>query len=330
MAPHPESKWGILPFIMLLKKIEENYYGIIYLTNHNTRGILIDWKLREVYQMNTSQLSRISEDEARTMLENIRWANGPMCPHCGNLNVIELSGSSTRPGVKKCRDCRRQFTVTVGTIFESSHIPLRNWVYAFGRMCASKKGISALQLQRELGITYKTAWFMSHRIRCTMQDTTVVGTKLSGTVEVDETYVGGKPRYKGQSKRGRGTKKTPVLALIERNGNARTHVICNVTSNTLKNSIRKHIDSSARIMTDDNPSYRGIGAEFEGGHEAVKHSVKEYARKDGANINTAESYFAIMKRGIYGTFHHVSTRHLPRYCDEFDFRWNRGRLLHWQ
>ncbi len=272
--------------------------------------------------MNTSQLSRITEEEARTMLEKIRWPNGSACPHCGSLNVMVLSGRSTRSGVKKCRDCRKQFTVTVGTIFEGSHISLRNWVYTFGRMCASKKGISALQIKRELGITYKTAWFMCHRIRYAMQDTTIIGTKLAGTVEVDETYVGGKPRYKGQSKRGRGTKKTPVLALIERKGRACTHVVCNVTSNTLKGSIRKHIDSSARIMTDDNPSYKGIGAEFDGGHEVVKHSAREYARKDGANINTTESYFAIMKRGIYGTFHHVSTKHLPRYCAEFDFRWN--------
>jgi len=276
--------------------------------------------------MNTSELSRLTEEQARMMLEGIRWPNGPVCHECGSLNVVAINGKTARPGLKRCRDCRKQFTVTVGTIFESSHIPLRNWVYAFGRMCASKKGISALQLQRELDITYKTAWFMCHRIRYAMQDTTIVGTKLTGTVEVDETYVGGKPRYKGQSKRGRGTKKTPVLALIERKGNARTHVVCDVTSNTLKGSIRKHIDSSARIMTDDNSSYNGIGVEFDGGHEAVKHSAKEYARKDGANINTAESYFAIMKRGIYGTFHHVSTRHLPRYCDEFDFRWNHRKI----
>lgn len=275
--------------------------------------------------MNTSQLSRITEDEARMMLENIRWPNGVVCPHCNSFNTITLSGRSTRPGVKKCRDCRRQFTVTVGTIFEGSHISLRNWVYAFGRMCASKKGISALQLQRELGTTYKTAWFICHRIRYAMKDTNT-GAKLMGTVEVDETYVGGKPRYKGHSKRGRGTKKTPVLALIERKGRARTRVICNVTSNTLKGSIRQHVDSNAKIMTDDNPSYNGIGAEFSSGHESVNHSAKEYARKDGANINTAESYFAIMKRGIYGTFHHVSKEHLQRYCNEFDFRWNHRKI----
>lgn len=206
--------------------------------------------------------------EARTMLEHIRWSNGPVCPHCGSLNIAALSGKSTRPGLRKCRDCRKQFTVTIGTIFVGSHIPLRNWVYAFGRMCASKKGISALQLQRELGITYKVAWFMCHRIRYAMQDTTP-DVKVTGTVEVDETYVGGKPRYEGQSKRDRGTKKIPVLALVERKGGARTQVVCDVTGNTLKSSIRKHVHSSAIIMTDDNPSYNGIGAEFAGGHESV-------------------------------------------------------------
>ncbi len=237
--------------------------------------------------MNTSQLSRITEEEARIMLERIRWPNGPICPHCRSLNVVTLGGNATRPGVKNCRDCRKQFTITVDTIFEGSHIPLRNWVYAFGRMCASKKGISALQLQRELYITYKTSWFMCHRIRYAMQDTNN-NVKLTGTVEVDETYVGGEPRYKGQSKRGRGTRKTPVLALIERKGNARTYVVYDVTSKILKGSIRKHIDSTAKIMTDDNSSYDGIGAEYDGGHESVNHSAREYARRDGATYRVID------------------------------------------
>jgi len=271
--------------------------------------------------MNTSQLSRITDEEARAMVERIRWPNGPICPHCGSRNVVAMASRSVRPGLRRCRDCRKQFTVTVGTIFEDSHISLRNWVYAFGRMCASKKGISAHQLHRELGIAYASAWFMCHRIRYAMLGTGNEA-KLTGTVEVDETYVGGKPRYAGLSKRGRGTKKTPVLALVERKGAVRTHALCDVTAKTLKASIRRHVDRTAKIVTDENPSYGGIGAEFDGGHESVNHTAKEYARADGVNTNTVESYFAIMKRGIYGTFHHVSKTHLPRYCDEFAFRWN--------
>ncbi len=273
--------------------------------------------------MNASQLSRMTENEARALLERVRWPNGPVCHHCGSFDIVPIGGKSARPGLKRCRDCRKQFTVTVGTIFERSHIPLRNWVYAFGRMCASKKGISAHQLHRELGTTYKTAWFMCHRIRHAMQVSAMA--PLTGTVEVDETYVGGKPRYKGQSKRGRGTKKTPVLALVERNGKVRNQVLCDVTGRTLKGAIRDHVAPAATIMTDENSSYTGIGKEF-AGHETVTHSASEYARPDGANTNTVESYFAIMKRGVYGTFHHLSRQHLPRYCDEFAFRWNHRDL----
>ena len=178
--------------------------------------------------MNTSQLSRITEEEARKILENIRWPKGVICPHCGSIGAYKLqpkvdSKRPVRKGVWKCKSCLRQFTVTVGTIFEGGHIALRNWIYAFGRMCASKKGISALQLQRELGITYKTAWFICHRIRYSMKDTNNI--KLAGIVEVDEAHIGGRPRYKGQSKRGWGTRKVPVLTLVERNGIAQTRVL---------------------------------------------------------------------------------------------------------
>jgi transposase-like protein len=192
-------------------------------------------------------------------------------------------------------------------------------------MAASKKGMSAHQLHRTIGVTYKTAWFIWHRIREAMREGGPQAA-LGGegqTVEVDETYVGGKPRKgtntKGQS--GRGTKKTPVVALVERNGRVRSRKIDRVDGATLKGAIRENVDRKSRIVTDEWRSYIGIGKEFDGGHEVVLHSASEYARDD-VNTNTVESYFALLKRGIVGSFHHVSKEHLDRYCDEFSFRWN--------
>lgn len=277
--------------------------------------------------MKITGLCRMTEDEARKFIEAIRWPNGPICPHCGNVEGnYPLNGKSTRPGLWKCGVpiCRKQFSVTVGTIFERSHIPLRDWVYAFSRMVASKKGISAHQLHREIGVSYKTGWFMCHRIRHALKVDFTNVKKLSGTVEVDETYVGGKPR-KGtgkKNKRGRGTKKTPVMVLVERQGNVRTKVICDVTAKTLKGAILDNVARKSAIMTDEMPSYNGIGKSYAGGHSTVNHGAGEYARADGTNTNTAESFFALLKRGMYGTFHHVSKKHLHRYCDEFSFRWD--------
>jgi transposase-like protein len=203
-----------------------------------------------------------------------------------------------------------------------SHIPLRKWVMAFHLLCSSKKGFSALQLQRELGLgSYRTALFMFCRIRFAMKEQPVKN-MLKGTVEVDETYIGGKPRYKETSKRGRGTKKTPVLVMVERNGKVKSKPITNVNEKTLKNAIKQNVDKNSTIMTDEWKSYKGIGKDFDGGHQVVTHSQKEYFR-NGISTNTAESYFAIMKRGINGIYHSVSKQHLNRYCDEFSFRWNR-------
>jgi transposase-like protein len=272
-----------------------------------------------------NQVSALTEDQARETIERLLWPAGPVCPHCGAVeNLTRLNGEKHRAGLFQCNNCHEQFTVTVGTIFEDSHIPLRKWLMAFALLCSAKKGISALQLQRELDIgSYRTAWFMAHRIREAMKREPLAGL-LRGTVEVDETYVGGKPRPEAgapKAKRGRGTKKIPVVALVERNGRVRAHKIERVDGVTLKGAIRANVDRKARIMTDEWAAYSGIGPEFAGGHQTVNHGSGEYARGD-VFTNTAESYFALLKRGVIGSFHHVSKEHLDCYCDEFSFRWN--------
>ena len=281
-------------------------------------------------EMAAIDVGRLTEDEARAILEGIRWPNGIACIRCGSLKVTRLKGQSlnTRDGLLQCNDCRGQFTVTLGTVMQGSHITLRQWVQAFYSMSSHKKGVSALQLQRNLGLhTYRSAWHLCHRIRLAMREDPLAS-KLKGTVEVDECYIGGKPkaywRIPGEPspfKRGRGTLKTPVLALIERDGRVRSKPIEMVDGDTLKSAIREQVDKTSTIMTDENTCYSGIGKEFEGGHQSVKHSIGEYVYH-GASTNTAESYFALLKRGIHGTFHHVSKKHLLRYCDEFAFRWS--------
>jgi len=271
-------------------------------------------------------MCRMTEDQARAYLEALRWPDGPICPHCGGVRAMALSGAKCRPGLRKCSDCRKQFTVTVGTIMERSHIALRHWVYAFARMCASKKGVSAKQLEREIGITYKAAWFMCHRIRHAFKPGET-GPDLKGRVQVDETHVGPrKPRYRmGKAAAVRGTLKQPVLALVETGGQGgivRTLVIPDISGRTLKQAIIDNVDPGATIVTDEWTGYSGIGKHFAGGHEHVKHRYREYVTADGTTTNTVESWFALLKRGLIGTFHHVGRWHLHRYCDEFAFRWN--------
>ena len=269
-----------------------------------------------------------SEDQAREYFESRRWPNGPACVHCGSVNVYRMQGESFRPGLLRCRDCEGQFSVTVGTVMEDSHLPLSVWAKAFHFMTTAKKGMSALQLQRNLGLgSYRTAWFLAHRVREAMRVEPVRGL-LKGTVEVDEAYVGGKPRPgTGFHKRGRGTKKAPVVVLVERGGNAHARHMPKITAAGLKGAIVEMVDKSATINTDDYRLYRGIGEKFAGGHKTVNHSIEEYVGKDGQHTNTAESFFALLKRGVYGTFHHVSKQHLHRYCNEFCFRWNGRELM---
>ena len=279
--------------------------------------------------MNLLQVGKLTEQEARKEIERIRWPEGAVCPHCGCTGkAYELNGEATREGVWKCGDCRKQFSVSVGTVMHRSHLTMRQWLLTFHLMCSSKKGISALQLQRELGLgSYRSALFLTHRIRLAMTEDPLMS-KLGGKVEVDETYVGGKPR-KGNNnkpaKRGRGTKKVPVMVMVERNGKAHARPVERVNGETLKGAIREMVEKDSTIYTDEWAAYQGIGQEFDGGHEVVNHSQGEYARGE-ANTNTAESYIALLKRGVTGIFHHVSTQQLHRYCNEFSFRWSNRQV----
>jgi len=266
-----------------------------------------------------------TEDQAREYIEKMLWPNGePVCRHCGSVNAYRMQGASCRPGLCRCRDCKKQFTVTVGTIFEDSHLPLATWVKAIHLMSSSKKGISALQLQRNLGLgSYRTAWFMAHRIRLAMKCEPMTG-MLKDEVQVDETFVGGKPRTARRGKQGLTTKK-PVIVMVEKDGKAVCHPIESTSTKTLGAAMDTVIHPTAKIVTDEWPAYRRAAAKY-AAHETVCHSADQYVNERGFHTNTAEGFFSLLKRGVYGTFHHVSHEHLHRYCDEFAFRWN-GRTL---
>lgn len=272
----------------------------------------------------------VDEAAAVEFIEKQRWGNQPVCSHCGCIDVSRMKasdGTRNKRFLWRCHGCKKQFTVRVGTVMEDSRIPLRHWCYAFWSACSSKKGVSALQISRECNLSYKSALFLMHRIRWAMA-TPRPDDKFTGTVEVDETYVGGKPRNKhgGIVKAGRGTKKTPVVAIIERPGRIRVKVVPNVTAKSLRKEIMATVDTSkSRLCTDDYTSYRGIGKEFEDGHGSVRHNIMEYVRGTD-HVNTCESFFAILKRGIYGVYHAVSKKHLHRYASEFEFRWTTRKL----
>jgi transposase-like protein len=264
-----------------------------------------------------------NEKAARKHLEKLRWPHGPVCPHCGETEKItKLKGKSHRPGLYQCNGCRQHFTVTVGTLFEDSHIPLHKWMLAFHLMTASKKGISSKQLSRMLDITYKSAWFMAHRIREAMKPDCVDMLGGKCPVEADETFIGKKP---GMKKRRGYAHKNAVFALVERNGGVRSFHVPNVTADTLKPILKEHVIDEAHLMTDDAGQYKYMGEEF-AKHEVVAHSHSEYVRGN-VHTNTVEGFFSIFKRGIYGV---TSMSVLPtciRYTVEFDFRYNyRERL----
>jgi len=272
------------------------------------------------------------EPSAVAFMEAQRWGEDACCPRCGSVNVYQMKDNATGERQKNfrwlCRDCKKagdkcQYTVRTGTVFEDSKIELRHWCFAFWRASTSKKGVSALEIHRQTGLSYKSCLFMLHRIRFAMAPAD--SNPLTGIVEVDETYVGGKPRRKAD---GSGetvkSEKSIVVALVERGGQVRPKVVADVTAATLHGAIRESVDSRARIMTDEHVSYQGIGQHF-ASHETVKHSAYEYARGD-VTTNTVEGFFSILKRGLNGIYHSVSKEHLHRYLAEYEFRYNHRDL----
>lgn len=281
-------------------------------------------------ELNLITLAReyADEDKARGLLESLLWPDGPVCPHCKNhkeksiyqMQSKEGSKNKIRKGLHKCGACRKTFTVTVGTIFEDSHLPISKWLMAIFILCSSKKSISANQLSRMLKITYKAAWFMNHRIRLAMSPEFPLSKLLNGVVEVDETFVGGKGFRCSRFRR-----QTPVVALIERGGSMHTRVVSNVTQKNLGQALHECVSKDAIVNTDEHGAYRNPLKQWKA-HHTVVHSKFEYTRqnKDGskAGVNNCESFFSLLKRGVYGSWHHVSREHLPKYANEFSFRWD--------
>jgi transposase-like protein len=277
--------------------------------------------------MNIDLTNPIFHDEAKATshMEADRWPDGVICPLCGSINVHRMGGM-TQAGMFLCNDCREKFTVRTGTVFERSHIPLHKWLMASHIMAASKKSVSALQLQRMLGLgSYRTAWFLCHRIREAMKPAKVgpIGGK-GHTVESDETYIGGKKHNRAYAKKE--PKKHTVLALVDRDGESRSFHIANVKTKTLHEAIGKVVDRRSYLVTDELRSYEPLGRNF-AGHTTVTHSADEYVALGGfAHINNAEARFSLMKRAIFGAHHSVSEAHLRRYLTEWDFKWNTRKL----
>jgi transposase-like protein len=270
------------------------------------------------------------ETEARKLLEATRWPDGPVCPYCGQIETVSpLGGKSMGPGWYYCAGCQDKFTVRVGTLYERSHIPLHKWLFATHLMVASKKGMSALQLSRMLGVTYKSAWFMCHRIREGMAPTARGPLGGQGKiVEADETYIGGKEANKHVSKRNKknigGQGKQVVFALVERDGESHSFRVANVTGETLRPLLVTHVSRKSALMTDQAGQYYQVGKEFDR-HETVNHGADEYVRGD-VYTNTAECRFSLMKRAVFGTHHSISEAHLHRYLIEWDFKWNTRKM----
>jgi transposase-like protein len=267
-----------------------------------------------------------TDEKARKHLESILWKGGIVCPHCQCSDQMKFSDiaanpeAKTRAGLRWCSNCKSKFTVTIGTIFEDSHIPLRKWLIAWYLLCSSKKGISSLQLQRllELG-SYRSALFMAHRIRYALKETGYAE-KLSGIIEADEAVIGG---LYPQAKGARETNKIPVVALIQRGGPVRSQVMPTVNGKNLKQAIRDNVLICSEIHTDMNTRYNGLEPKYT--HKTVNHSKLEFSRREGENVistTSVESFFSLLKRGVVGTFHHVSAQHLPLYLAEFDHRHN--------
>ncbi len=267
-----------------------------------------------------------NEEAAFAWVEAHLWPNGPVCPHCGNMDAARigrLEGKSSRPGLRKCYVCRKGFTVRIGTIFEDSHLALRLWLQAIYMLCSSKKGVSTRQLQRTLGCGLKTAWFLGHRIRHVMAPGADVG-PIGGSgkiVEADETFFS---QAMGRDKEQGGySHKIKVLSLVERGSATRSMKIENANSYEIKTAIGKNVAKGSRLFTDGAQYYKGILPVA--GHESVDHSKGEYARKGEHGVvhtNTLEGFFSVFKRGLVGIYQHIDERHVDRYLAEFDFRQN--------
>lgn len=272
-------------------------------------------------------------------LERMLWGEAPGCVHCGDTAVYQMKDSKT--GARstrflwRCRGCKRQFTIRTKTVLEDSRIPLRYWCFAFWRAATSKKGVSAKEIQRQTGLSYKSALFLMHRVRWAMAPTDDAP-KLTGTVECDETWIGGKPRHRFKQKhenpfdprnnyKSRYKRHKPVFAAIQRNGQARVRVLPTVTGETLRKAVLDHVDLSARLMTDEHRGYIPVGRQFAGGHDQIQHKNNIYVRGD-ITTNAVEGFFANLKRGINGIYHAVSHKHLQRYLDEFEFRYNHRQV----
>jgi transposase-like protein len=269
----------------------------------------------------------IFHDEAKALahLEASRWPQGPFCPYCGSFNAHRMAGK-TQAGYFLCNDCRDKFTARVGSVMERSHIPVHKWLLAMHLMAASKKGMSSKHLQRMLGVSYKSAWFLSMRIREAMR---ADGNDPIGgegeVIESDETFVGGKKKnvHRGKPE----PKKHAVHALVERGGEVRAKHVADVTAKTLKKNLQELADRKSALHTDDSLANLSVGKDF-AEHRTVAHTLGEYVTKDGlAHTQTVESFFAILKRGVFGSFHSISEQHLQRYVDEFAFRWNARQSL---
>jgi len=265
-------------------------------------------------------IQRFSTDEAcREYLEQRQWPDGPVCYHCKGTKVYKLKGESTRPGLYKCAACRKPFTVTMGTIFEDSHIPLPKWFAAIYMMMSSKKGMSAHQLHRMLGVTYRSAWFMAHRIRWAFRIRKKRKT-MKGTIEADEVYIGGKKT----GRRGRGARgKTAVIGIVQRKKNVMAKPIPNATREILHGAIKEIVVNRSKVFTDNYMSYRGLRTNYD--HQYVNHQNKEYVRGE-VHTNTIEGFFSLIKRSILGIYHYVSPEKLALYLDEICFRYNHRKI----
>jgi transposase-like protein len=282
-------------------------------------------------------------NKAREYLEAQRWPNGPVCPHCGNTDqarITAMQGKAHRPGLYNCKECREQFSVTVGTVFEHSKIALHRWMFATYLLTSSKKGMSAHQLHRMLGTTYKTAWFMMHRIREAMKADVKIDGPLGGegkTVEADETYIGKRedqtpPAYRGDKPykiASRAVRKVTIVALVERGGSVRSFDVENATKDTVREILFKNASRQSVLYTDESRLYTELGHDYEQ-HRTVNHSGKEYVRYEAdavVHTNTIENTFSVFKRGMHGVYQHCAEKHLHRYLAEFDFRYNRRSAL---